>query len=102
VGEKPYELDRYLTQLRLTGQIARTRAVILGELTRCADPTTPSGEVDPPDAALAVFLERLRGIPLAVGAPVGHGNLNEAVPFGAHAVLDLDRATLEIVDGAVS
>lgn len=102
VGEKPYELDRYLTQLRLTGQLARVRAVVLGELTRCEDPRPPSGEVDPADAAIAVVIERLRGIPLAIGAPVGHGRVNEAVPFGGRAILDLDRGTFEIADAAVA
>ncbi len=101
VGEKPYEIDRYLTQLRLTGTLAKLGAVVLGELTRCSDPTPPSGEVDPANAARAVVIERLHGIPLALGAPIGHGQQNEAVPFGARSVLDLDRKTFEILDAAV-
>jgi len=104
VGEKPYELDRYLTQLLLTGELAKPVAVLIGELTRCGDPNPPTGVPDAPDAPLAAILERLRtaGSPVAVGAPVGHGNRNEAVPFGAISVLDLDRGTLEITEGAVA
>ena len=103
VGERPYEIDRYLTQLVLTGELARTRAVILGDFTRCVDTNPPTGEPDPADAALQTVLERLRtaGTPVAVGAPVGHGERNAAVPFGAQARLDLDRATLEITEAAV-
>lgn len=103
VGEKPYVLDRYLTQMLLAGELAKPAAVVIGDLTRCGDPNPPSGEVDLPDAALAVLLERLRtaGSPVAVGAPVGHGTRNEPVPFGAISVLDLDRGTLEITEGAV-
>jgi muramoyltetrapeptide carboxypeptidase len=104
VGEKPYEIDRYLTQLMLTGELAKPRAVIVGELTRCVETTTATGEPDPPDAALQTFLERLRAarVPAAVGAPVGHGDRNEALPFGADAILDLDAGTLDIVDAAVA
>lgn len=104
VGERPYELDRYLTQLLLTGALARPAAVVLGDLTRCVDHHPPTGEPDPPDAALATVLERLRaaGLPAASGAPIGHGTRNEAVPFGAEAVLDLGRATLEIIEPAVA
>ena len=104
VGEKPYELDRYLTQLLLTGELAKPVAVVIGELTRCTDPNPPTGEPDAPDAALAAILERLRtaGSPVAVGAPIGHGSRNEAVPFGAQSILDLDRGTLEITEGAVA
>ena len=103
VGERPYEIDRYLTQLMLTGELARTRAVIIGDLTRCADGNPPTGEPDPADAALQTMLERLRtaGRPVAVGAPIGHGDRNAAVPFGALARLDLDRGTLEITEAAV-
>jgi muramoyltetrapeptide carboxypeptidase len=103
VGERPYELDRYLTQLALAGELARPAAVILGELTRCADPSPPLGVPDPPDAARATCLERLAasGRPAAWGAPIGHGAVNAAVPFGAACVLDLEAGTLEIVEGAV-
>lgn len=103
VGERPYELDRYLTQLALTGALTPT-AVVLGELTRCADPSPPGGEPDPDDAALAAVLERLgaAGLPVAVGAPIGHGARNEAVPFGAMCELDLDRGVLAITEPAVA
>jgi muramoyltetrapeptide carboxypeptidase len=104
VGERPYELDRYLTQLQLTGELARPVAVIVGDLTRCEDPNPPLGVADPPDAALRTVLERLHsaGTASAVGAPVGHGDRNEPIPFGASSVLDLDNATFEILEGAVA
>jgi muramoyltetrapeptide carboxypeptidase len=104
VGERPYELDRYLTQLALTGALAGTTAAVIGELTRCSDPSPPSGERDPDDAGLAVVLERLAaiGLPIAVGAPIGHGRRNEPVPFGAACELDLDRGALAILEPAVT
>lgn len=104
VGERPYELDRYLTQLALTGELAKPNAVIVGDLVRCTDPRPPDGGTDPDDAALATVLERLHaaGTAAAFGAPIGHGDRNEPVPFGGNAVLDLDRCTFEIVDPGVS
>ena len=103
VGEKPYVIDRYLTQLALTGQLAQLSAVIVGDLTRCSDASPPTGTPDPDAAALAAVLERLRsaGTPAAVGAPVGHGDRNEAIPFGADSILDLDAGTIEILEPAV-
>ncbi|MGE0402393.1 MAG: LD-carboxypeptidase [Kofleriaceae bacterium] len=104
VGERPYEIDRYLTQLILTGALAKTRAVLLGDFARCEDLNPPLGQPDLPDAALSTILERLRtaGTPTAAGAPIGHGARNEAVPFGARSVLDLDRGTFEILESAVA
>jgi muramoyltetrapeptide carboxypeptidase len=103
VGERPYELDRYLTQLALTGELAQLAAVVVGDLTRCVDANPPTGVPDPDDAALQTVLERLHaaGTPAAVGAPIGHGDRNEAVPFGADSILDLDAGTLEILEPAV-
>jgi len=97
VGERPYEIDRYLTQLSLTGELAKPAAVVVGDFTRCAE------DADPPGAAIATVLERLHaaGTPAAVGAPVGHGDRNEPLPFGADSVLDLDAGTLEILEPAV-
>jgi muramoyltetrapeptide carboxypeptidase len=104
VGERPYELDRYLTQLALAGALAHTTAAVVGELIRCRDPAPPSGDRDPDDAALATVIERLTSasLPVAVGAPIGHGGRNEAVPFGAMCELDLDRGTLVITEAAVA
>jgi muramoyltetrapeptide carboxypeptidase len=97
VGERPYEIDRYLTQLTLTGELAKPVAVIIGDLDKCED------TAEAPDASLATILERLRaaGTAAATGAPVGHGLRNEPIPFGAPAILDLDSATFEILEGAV-
>jgi len=104
VGEKPYRIDRYLTQLALAGELAAARAAVIGDLTRCSDPSPPTGEPDPEDAALAAVLACLRaaGTPAAVGAPIGHGHRNEAVPFGAPCDLDLDRGAIAILEPAVA
>lgn len=104
VGEKPYELDRYLTHLTLAGELAKVAAVIVGDLTRCEDPNPPTGVPDPAGAAMMTVLERLHaaGTAVATGAPIGHGDRNEAVPFGGEALLDLDAGTLEILDAAVA
>ena len=104
VGERPYEIDRYLTQLTATGTLAPAAAVVVGDLTRCHDPSPPAGGADPPDAALRTILERLAaaGKPAASGAPIGHGARNEPVPFGALCELDLDRGRLAILEGAVA
>lgn len=104
VGERPYEIDRYVTQLALTGALATTAAAVIGDLTRCSDPNPPTGEPDPDDAALAALLDRLAaaGVPAATGAPIGHGSRNEAVPFGAMCELDLDRGALAILEPAVA
>jgi muramoyltetrapeptide carboxypeptidase len=106
IGEQPYEIDRYLTQLTLTGALTGVSAAIIGELVRCHErllPGAPVPEGDLNAPARDTMIERLTsvGLRVAVGAPIGHGTRNEAVPFGAMAELDFDRGSLAILEPAV-
>lgn len=104
VGERPYEIDRCLTQLHLTGQLRRVRAVLVGDLIRCMDPLPGPGAIDDPSGALEVVGERLTsfGLPAIHGAAFGHGRFNPPLPFGARCRFDADRGALEILDSAVT
>lgn len=103
IGEKPYAIDRDLTQLGLAGLLRGARVVVVGDLTRCTDPAAVPGAVDDPGPALAVVDERLRrfGLPGLAGAPVGHGARNRSLPFGARAAIDPVAGTIELLDAAV-
>ncbi|MBI1949082.1 MAG: LD-carboxypeptidase [Deltaproteobacteria bacterium] len=87
VGERPYRVDRMLTQLLAAGALSGVRAVVAGHLTNCVEPTNGSGARDAAPAALDVFAERLgaAGIPLATGLHAGHAAPNRALPLGARA-----------------
>lgn len=104
VGERPYEIDRCVTQLIQAGVLAGAAGALVGDLTRCVDPRPPAGGRDPSDAARVALLERLHAaeVAAATGAPIGHGDRNESVPFGAMCELDLDRGTLAILEPAVA
>ena len=67
VGERPYRLDRMVTQLQQAGLLARARAVVIGELPRCDE---PSGET----TARAVMAEAFSDFPgpVLIGFPSGH------------------------------
>lgn len=67
VGERPYRLDRMVTQLRQTGLLAEASAVVVGELPRCDE---PSGDLKG-RAAMADLLRDFPG-PVLIGFPSGH------------------------------
>jgi muramoyltetrapeptide carboxypeptidase len=98
IGERPYRMDRALTQLIESGALATVRGAIVGELVDCGKPD------DVPSAA-AVVNERLATlhIPIAVGAPVGHGTTNWPFPLGARARLaaQASGAVLELLEGGL-
>ena len=41
------------------------------------------------------------GLPCAAGFPIGHGDVNEAVPLGVRVRLDADSRTLSFLEAAV-
>ncbi len=94
VNEEPYSLDRMLTQLRQTGQLARARGIVFGEMSNCGTRRE----------LLGVLRERTAdlGIPVAFGLPSGHGRGKRTVPLGVRARLDAGRRTLEILEAGVS
>jgi len=94
VGERPYRIDRALTQLLTSGALRGIRGVAVGQLHLCEEP--PTGNPDSPDAE-AVVLERLAtlGVPVVTGFPFGHKlTRNAALPFASQVRLDADNAAL--------
>ena len=81
VGERPYRLDRMVTQLAQTGILARAAAVVIGELPRCDE---PSG--DPTARAVMADLFAAFPGPVLIGFPSGHtSGPAMTLPFGVTA-----------------
>lgn len=97
VGERPYAVDRSLTQLERAGVLAAARGLVLGEFTRCVE--------DRPARCSPTVEQVLRehalraGLPTVAGLPLGHGRDQLTVPHGAPAVLDADAGTLSFPGG---
>jgi muramoyltetrapeptide carboxypeptidase len=99
VAERPYRIDRMLTQLRLSGLLARASAIVFGELPRCDEP----GDAGP--AIKAVVADLLDGFPGPVlfGLPSGHtSGACMTLPFGVQArVVTAPAPALIIEEAAV-
>lgn len=80
VGEKPYRIDRYLTQLRLAGALRGIAGLAVGQLSGCDEQGVLAADVVR-EAALAL------GVPAIEGLPAGHEDANFALPLGARATL---------------
>ncbi|MBI2834060.1 MAG: LD-carboxypeptidase [Acidobacteria bacterium] len=98
VGERPYRLDRMLTQLKYSGLVARASGVVFGELPRCVEPSSGLG-------ARAVIEDVLSDFPGPVlfGFPSGH-TIGPALtlPLGVMArIVGDDRPRLIIEEAAV-
>ena len=98
VGERPYRLDRLVTQLRQTGVLARASAVVLGELPNCDE---PSG--DPTARAVMADLFGDSHGPVLIGFPSGHTTGPAmTLPFGVSCRVVADgRPRIVLEEAAV-
>ncbi|WP_127358221.1 S66 peptidase family protein [Actinacidiphila soli] len=88
VGERPYQLDRLLTQLLRSGRLDGVAGIALGSWRDCG----------PPEDVRAVLLDRLGGLGVPVVEELGFGHCDSSltVPLGIPAVLDADTGTLTL------
>ncbi|HEX2456411.1 MAG TPA: LD-carboxypeptidase [Vicinamibacterales bacterium] len=99
VGERPYRIDRMLTQLRLSGLLARASAIVFGELPNCDEP----GGSPAARAAVRDVLTDFPG-PILYGLPSGHTTgATLTLPFGVRSrVVSGPRPVLVIEEAAVT
>jgi muramoyltetrapeptide carboxypeptidase len=67
VNERPYRLDRMLTQLRLAGILSRARALVFGEMRGCDEASGEPCSLD----VIRAFANDCEG-PVMTGFPSGH------------------------------
>ena len=88
VGDRPYALDRMLTQLLRAGWLDGVAGIALGSWEDCG----------PYEDVRAVLLDRLGGLGVPVVEQIGFGHCASTVtvPLGVPAVLDADAGTLTV------
>ena len=98
VGERPFRIDRMLTQLIGSGALGRAAAVVCGELPGCDE---PDGELTA-CSVVADLLDAFPG-PVLFGFPTGHTSGPAlTVPLGVEVrVVGGTRARLAVTEAAV-
>jgi muramoyltetrapeptide carboxypeptidase len=99
VREKPYRVDRMITQLELAGLLDGLAGFVFGSCTDC----------DPGDGYASQTLEEILddhilplGIPAYRGALIGHIRRQFMLPLGIEAEIDADAGTLQLLEPAVA
>jgi muramoyltetrapeptide carboxypeptidase len=87
-NERPFRVDRMLTQLRQAGKLERVSGVLFGEMTGCDTPAdrTTVGDVIREAFAAARY-------PVVIGLPAGHQGVL-TIPLGVKARLAGERLSL--------
>ena len=84
INEQPYRIERMLEQLRLSGVLARQKAIVFGQFTSIKKLPHDRG------FSLATVIARLRDqlkVPVLTGLPFGHVATKVLLPVGAKVEL---------------
>jgi muramoyltetrapeptide carboxypeptidase len=97
VGEKPYRIDRMLTQLKQAGKLDKLAGVVFAEMSGCL------GDTNDPALLLSVIADVFAdySYPVGFGLPAGHGEENLALPLGTCVRLDTTQRRLVFLEPAV-
>jgi muramoyltetrapeptide carboxypeptidase len=85
VGEPAYKIDRMLSQMKMAGLFLGVQGVITGSFENCEN------QAYIPNILSEIF-DR---IPLLMGLPAGHGDLNLSLTMGVNVLLDTANALLK-------
>lgn len=99
VNEKPYRVDRMLSQLQLAGVLDQVAGIVAGRFTAGDDVAADVAREEEAQIGdiLREYLGR-SGKPAVLAFPVGHVADNATLPHGARVRLDADAGTLEILE----
>lgn len=97
VGERPYRVDRMLTQLKQAGKLENLAGVIFGEMPGCFE------DANDPSLLMSVIADIFSdySYPVGLGLPAGHGAENFTLPLGIRVRLDTRRQLLTFLEPAV-
>lgn len=97
IGEEPYKVDRMLTQLALAGKLSEAVGFVLGDWNNC------ESKIYTDSLSLMEVFENIivaYNKPTIFNLQAGHCRPKLTIPLGVEAVLDGDRGSLVIEEGA--
>ena len=102
IDEKPYRVDRMLTQLYQAGKLEEVAGVALGIFRKC-DTKVGSAKGEQSLSLKEVLYGKLYdlGVPVIYGLSFGHVENKYTIPFGINAELDVQKQTLTLTEPAV-
>lgn len=102
IDEKPYRIDRMLTELLLAGKLQQVAGIALGVFRKC-DKKVGSQKGEKTFSLKEVLIDRLYdlGVPVIYGLSFGHIENKYTLPFGINAELDVMNQTMTLEERAV-
>lgn len=103
-GEAPYRVDRMLTGLWLSGDLAKLRGIVIADFRPSREDTEDKSDPSTTFSMMQVFenLKLWTKVPIFTGLYAGHIRDKLTLPIGAMAKIDATNRTLEILEPCVT
>ena len=97
VGEAPYRIDRYLSELKLAGKLDLVNGIIIGRFSR--------RETEAPDRSTDFKMHQvfqqyfsIMKVPVIFNFPSGHGSKNVSLPLGCIVEINTEYETFKVLE----
>lgn len=97
VGEKPYRIDRMLTQLRQACNLSKSCGIALGDFSGCDSDKNNSLTLDQTLRGQLDF----KNVPVGYRFPFGHTDNHCTLPIGINAELDIENNKITLLESSV-
>ncbi len=99
IGEKPYRIDRYFAQMKLSKIFENISGIVLCNFTDCEenDPTKKSLSLND---VIGDYFEKLNK-PVLYNLVYGHVNPKNSIPIGVKTSVDCFKGAIEILESCV-
>ena len=101
VGEAPYRIDRYLSELKLAGKLAVVNGIIIGRFSR--------RDTEPPDKSTDFKMNEVfeqyfskMNVPVIYNFPAGHGSKNISLPMGCLVEIDTGEGIFSVLEHPIN
>ena len=103
VGEEPYDLDRYLTQLDAAGKFNKCKGVVFDRMEK-VKPSSYAASFNSSLSKEEVIQDCFKNysFPVCLGLSLGHVADKPTLPIGIKVKLDADNGRISILENAVS
>ena len=100
VGEAPYRIDRYLSELKLAGKLDLVNGIIIGRFSR--------RETEAPDKStdfqmhhvFQQYFSKMK-VPVIFNFPSGHGSKNVSLPLGCIVEINTDDEIFKVLESPI-
>ena len=97
VGEAPYRIDRYLSELKLAGKLDRVNGVIIGRFSR-RETEAPDRSTDfKMHQVFQQYFSKMK-VPVIFNFPSGHGFKNVSLPLGCIVEINTVYETFKVLE----